>query len=208
MTSDPLEEVLELENTFYKEGYDLGVQDGSRTGRIEGRIFGLEKGFEKYALMGKLHGRSVVWSGRLSSPHQSPQINVLDYATEALPTNPASEQSQGAASVPIEDLSSLPRIPPNPRLEKHIRTLYALTEPASLSTINNEDAVSDFDDRFRRAEGKVKIIEKLVGEETTNDGMVDAGGGLEAGFTGGGNQQGPARGDGGIEDISVLQTRH
>jgi len=33
-----------------------------------------------------------------------------------------------------------------------------------LSTENTEEAVSEFDDRLKRAEGKAKIIERLVGE--------------------------------------------
>ncbi|KAL8703073.1 MAG: hypothetical protein Q9201_003735 [Fulgogasparrea decipioides] len=206
MASDPLEEVLELENTFYKEGYDLGVQDGTRTGRIEGRLFGLEKGFEKFATMGKLHGRSVIWSGRLSLPLSGFPAKGNDGNSTALPTvAPCKESQDGDGEAPKTadvsfDPSLLPQLAHNPRLEKHIRTLYALTEPASLSTDNSEDAVSDFDDRLRRAEGKVKIIEKLIGEESVNDSTPDAGSTAETDFT--------SRGDGGIEDISILQARH
>jgi hypothetical protein len=60
-------------------------------------------------------------------------------------------------------------LPPLPhkdggRLRKHISTLYALAETESLSTENNDDAVSDFDDRLRRAQGRAKVIERMVGE--------------------------------------------
>ncbi|KAL8729202.1 MAG: hypothetical protein Q9181_005087 [Wetmoreana brouardii] len=211
MASDPLEEVLQLENTFYKEGYDLGVQDGTRIGRIEGRLFGLEKGFEKYATMGKLHGRSVIWSGRLAS---APKAYDNDVHSTALPPGAPCKQSQDGdgeaqktTNVSLDPTSLLPLLPQNPRLEKHIRTLYALTEPASLSTDNSEDAVSDFDDRLRRAEGKVKIIEKLVDEEFISDSALDAGSAAEIDFTSRSSQQSPAKGDGGIEDISILQAR-
>jgi len=49
-------------------------------------------------------------------------------------------------------------------LDKHVRTLYALSELESLSTQNIEDAVSEFDDRFKRAVAKVKVIESIVDE--------------------------------------------
>ncbi|KAG7289765.1 hypothetical protein NEMBOFW57_006141 [Staphylotrichum longicolle] len=50
------------------------------------------------------------------------------------------------------------------RLGKHIRTLYALVETESLSTENTDEAVDDFDDRLRRAQGRAKVIERMGGE--------------------------------------------
>ncbi|KAL8895847.1 MAG: hypothetical protein Q9207_007985 [Kuettlingeria erythrocarpa] len=198
MAPDPLDSLFELENTFYEEGHELGVQDGGRAGRIEGRQFGLEKAFEKYVVMGRLHGRSVVWAGRLSSPSQaSSELGAEDSA------GVSKDASSQQASHPPESTAPdaiMARIPHSTRLEKHIRTLYALTEPASLSTDNTEDAVSDFDDRLRRAEGKVKIIEKAVGDASLDSNSSSASSG-NAG-------QSSSRGDGGIEDMSVLQARH
>ncbi|KAL8636816.1 MAG: hypothetical protein Q9226_009205 [Calogaya cf. arnoldii] len=158
MSSDPLDQLLELENTFYKEGYDLGIQDGSRTGRIEGRLFGLTSAFEKFSTMGNLHGRSVIWTARLSTPQlANTKSEITANNPNALATNAlATESTQSPPS------SSLPQIPHNSRLEKHIQTLCALTEPASLSTDNTEDAVSDFNDRLKRAEGKAKIVERVL----------------------------------------------
>jgi hypothetical protein len=48
--SDPFDSVLNLEDDLYTSAYALGAADGSRAGRVEGRIFGLEKGFEKFAV--------------------------------------------------------------------------------------------------------------------------------------------------------------
>jgi hypothetical protein len=59
---------------------------------------------------------------------------------------------------------TLPSLPKSQRLERHLKVLHALSESESLSTENTEEAVSDFDDRLKRAEGKAKIIERLVGE--------------------------------------------
>ncbi|THX36498.1 DUF1715-domain-containing protein [Aureobasidium pullulans] len=134
---DDFDSLFNLEEEYYTEGYNLGVADGSRAGRIEGRLFGLEKGFEKFAAMGNLAGRNAVWEARTSDQNSA--------ATEA------SEYM-------------LPKLSGGTRLQKHLQTLYALTEAETLSTENNEDSVTDFDDRLKRAEGKVKVIEKLVGE--------------------------------------------
>jgi hypothetical protein len=60
--------------------------------------------------------------------------------------------------------AQLPPLPDNPRLAKHITTMYALAETESLSTENNDEAVDDFDDRLRRAQGRFKVIERMVGE--------------------------------------------
>ena len=178
MEDDPFDGLLGLEDRFYDEGYKLGVADGTQAGHIEGRLFGLEKGFEKYMDMGKLHGRATVWASRLPRSQQSeeqrasPKRRVLEHGGKdcsSLP-NPSYDAQLGGERG-REDLDNagdtpLPVLLDNPRLEKHIQTLYALVEPDSLSTQNNEDVVSDFDDRLKRAQGKVKIIEKFIHEES------------------------------------------
>jgi hypothetical protein len=136
---DDFDSLFNLEEEYYTEGYNLGVADGSRAGRIEGRLFGLEKGFEKFAAMGSLAGRNAVWEARIPD-------------------------SNSASTAEKESEFKLPKLSAGARLQKHLQTLFALTEAETLSTENNEDSVSDFDDRLKRAEGKVKVIEKLVSE--------------------------------------------
>lgn len=160
MAEDPLEDVLNLEEQLYQQGYRDGVADGTQAGKIEGRSFGLEKGFEKFLESGRLYGKSVVWANRL------PRQKLPD------PT-PGVTRATGRGVVPRDDApaggcqtsTSLPPLPGNSKLAKNITTLHALVEPESLSTDNTDDAVNDFDDRLRRAQGKVKIIEKMVGED-------------------------------------------
>ena len=156
---DPFNNLLTLEDDFYKQGYDLGVSDGSRAGLIEGRFFGLEKGFEKYASMGKLHGRALIWTGRL--PKTPNTLVSVGQDASAVETQ-SNRESRKTEVENVPGLTKAPGLPTNTRLEKHIRTLYALTEPESLSTANDEDSVSGFDERFNRAMGKVKVIERLT----------------------------------------------
>ena len=203
--SDPFDDLLSLEDKFYKEGYDLGVSDGERAGRVEGRLFGLEKGFEKYAAMGKLHGRAIIWAGRLpeieskddvgskGGEEKGARISIDTLSTQGGQDEPASKGAYKAHSLPT-----------NPRLEGHIRTLYALTEPGSLSTENSEDSVSDFDDRLKRAQGKMKILEKLTGEVISGEISEESSVGELVALQKGNNK----KGDGGIEDVSSLHVRH
>ncbi len=215
MEADPFDGLLGLEDTFYDEGYQLGVADGSRAGRIEGRVFGLEKGFEKYAAMGRLHGRSAVWAGRLprvaSERTEGKQIDGStlghhDHAGQLeldLPEGGLEQTQTEESGLRVSPL------PENARLAKHIQTLYALVEPASLSTQNLEESVSDFDDRLKRATAKIKVIEKLVGEVGIDDDGVQSEGSPRTNGRGSNVKRAiKSDGQGNIEDISALKARH
>ncbi|KZM25111.1 uncharacterized protein EKO05_0007259 [Ascochyta rabiei] len=136
---DPFDDLLTLEDTLYTTAHDQGVADGARAGRIEGRIFGLERGFEKFAALGELHGRGSVWGSRIpSTASTSPSSSLPPLATTST------------------------------RLLSNITLLYHLTDPPTFSTANTEISVADFDDRFKRAGAKAKVIERIVGETLTS----------------------------------------
>ncbi|PPJ56251.1 hypothetical protein CBER1_06388 [Cercospora berteroae] len=139
--TDVFEDVLNLEDRYYQEGYDLGVAEGAKSGRIEGRTFGLEKGFEKFLEMGKLNGRAAVWEARL------PSLEKQDDAPRS---------SKGSVMPPLNG---------NERLRKHVERLAALSDPNGLSTKNDEDDVSVFDDRLKDAKAKATLIARIVGED-------------------------------------------
>ncbi|KAF2759430.1 DUF1715-domain-containing protein [Pseudovirgaria hyperparasitica] len=150
-SADLFEDLHSLEDSFYQEGYDAGAADGSRAGRIEGRVFGLEKGFEKFVALGRLSGQSKVWMQRLHT---------------------IGEEHSGENNVHAAN-AELPSLMENPRLRKHITTLRDLVDPDTYDTRNNEDAVADFDNRYKRAKAKVKVIEKIVGEDVRSLESVD-----------------------------------
>jgi hypothetical protein len=155
MADDPFEDVLNLEDQFYHDGYKQGQADGDKAGRIEGRSLGLEKGYQKFMESGRLHGKAIVWANRLRGLQAK--------------LRPESQQQLESSSSEEAQQQRLPPLPNNPRLEKNVTTLFALTEPDSLSTENTDEAVNDFDDRLKRAEGKAKVIEKMVGEDHKKD---------------------------------------
>jgi hypothetical protein len=185
MQSNTFDEVLGLEEQFYEDGYQQGLSDGIKAGRIEGRTFGLEKGFEKYVDSGRLYGKSLIWVNRMLHFQRLPAPTAQ--ASEAPTAKSFSAPHDSQSNVPHK----LPRLPDNARLLKHIKTLYALAESDSLSTENTEEAVSDFDDRWKRAQAKAKIVERMAGE-------------MKADLEG----QGKSSNDGSIEDVNVLKARH
>ena len=132
---DPFDDVLNLEERFYQEGYQQGVADGEKAGRVEGRSFGMQTGYEKFMESGRLASRAVVMANRLPSKS--------DKETDS-------------------KRCTLPPLSDSARLEKNIRMMYALVEPDTLSTSNTDEAVQDFDDRVKRAQGKAKVVERMT----------------------------------------------
>lgn len=60
------------------------------------------------------------------------------------------------------------------RLYRHVATLLALTDPATLPTANTESDVEAFDERLERAVARCRLIEKALGErpERLEDGQT------------------------------------
>ena len=183
--SNNFDEVLVLEESFYGDGYKQGFADGVSAGQVEGRTFGLEKGFEKYVESSRLHGKSLVWANRLSSLQAAGRVSSENTGTSPDQVTPVAP--------PAQKTSVMPSLTDNARLAKHVKVLYALAESESLSTENTEDAVSDFDDRLRRAQAKAKIIERMVGEQKG---------------TGDDAEKNSNSKNGSIEDINVPSARH
>ena len=208
MAEETFGDLSRLEDSFYSDGFKLGLIDGTEVGLIEGRVFGLEKGFEKFMEMGRLHGKAIVWASRLP-PNGQPQYTTS--GGSPLVGSPEKNQDQVSLPTPQSDSSEanissivkLPALADSNRLEKHIRTLYALSEPDSLSTRNNEDDVSEFDDRFKRAGVKAVMIGKLVNEKSLPAFVTRASSdNTETDYTK--SQTTEA----GIEDVNILHARH
>ncbi|ROV89837.1 hypothetical protein VMCG_09519 [Cytospora schulzeri] len=175
--NDAFDNLLNLEEKYYTEGYEQGIADGDRAGRIEGRAFGIEKGFEKFIEAGRLNARSIVWANRLPGHSQA-----------STPVTPVSDEKE---RLPVLSGGGA-------RLEKNIVTLHALVEPDTLSTENTDEAVNDFDDRVKRAQGKARVIERQIGE--------DAAGSSAATKEGEAAKSGRAGGAGGSQPSSSTAT--
>ncbi|GAM41273.1 nuclear pore complex protein [Talaromyces pinophilus] len=188
MDTDILDNILSLEEQFYKEGYDLGVIDGARAGYTEGSVFAVEKSFEKLLQLGRLYGRALVWNQRLISSGVNEEAETT-------------KVGEGEDSITTDMCNAMPPLHQGSRLAKNIQTLLALVDPATLVLQNTEDAVSEIEERLKGASLKVKLIQRALGETSFGDSSaVD-------GFAAG---EGKSAGDGSgsIEDISSLHVRH
>src|SRR5258708_5428980 len=122
MQSNTFDEILGLEEQFYNDGLQQGLADGIKAGQIEGRTFGLEKGFEKYVESGRLYGKSLVWANRMP-PSQDSLV-----AKDRQQTGPVSNAASNADGEKKTLYHVLPSLPQNRRLSKHMKVLHALTE--------------------------------------------------------------------------------
>ncbi|KIV95729.1 hypothetical protein PV10_03349 [Exophiala mesophila] len=171
MSADPFDQLLELEDEYYNEGYEAGVSDSRYAGMIEGRTFGIEKGFEKALELGKSHGRATLWHSRISVTRESDQSQ--DEQT------PQSSAIATEATLLREIIQTLGNIPSNARLQRHIETLLSTSDPTMVVKDNTDEAVTDFDDRLAKANAKLKVIANIAGEpvnptSTGNTGIEDA----------------------------------
>ena len=203
MGDDPFDTILHHEDSLYREAFALGQHDGAHTGLVEGRLFGLEKGFDKFLAMGRLHGRALVWASRLPP-------STADTGANGNGTN----EGNSAAAIQAADppaaatTQTLPSLRTHGRLDRHVRTLLALTDPATLAPANTDDAVAAFDDRVRRAVVKARIVAHIVGEDAgvsapvapTHDGTGSDANARDVAATAG-------DGEGNIEDLDVRHVR-
>ena len=190
-----LESLLDLEEEFYQEGYDLGAADGAQAGYTEGSVFAVEKGFEKFLELGRLYGKALVWSQRLADSQLSGKAESDGQNNGALESDHKQEELSLLDPAICKEMSSFSS---SSRLAKNIEILLELVDPASLPMVNTEEAVNDVDERMKGAAVKVKLIQRALGErEDNSDIHPDA-------------KDLPVSGDGtgSIEDISSLNIRH
>lgn len=164
MAPDMFDELLGLEDNFYKEGYEAGLADGTYAGRVEGKLFGIEKGYEKALELGKLNGRAAVWQVR--------QQNSEGTSAES------TSQALTHSSLVLEQLR-LSRLPKNTRMTKHIDALLSIVSENSLAMDNSDASVTEFDDRISRAQAKAKVIAAIANELLRSDSAPQPSTGIE-----------------------------
>lgn len=187
MTSNLLDSLLDLEEQFYKEGFDLGAAEGAEVGYTEGSVFAIEKGYEKFVEMGRLYGKALVWAQRLADSRSSE-------SSDTLPTG-----GQDPLAVDPSICTEMANLPPHSsRLTRNLYTLLELVDPATLDMTNTEEAVNDVDERLKGAAVKAKLIQRALAERDEASGAQVEGK----------DAQTLGDGTGSIEDISSLRIRH
>ncbi|EAW22968.1 Yae1 family protein [Aspergillus fischeri NRRL 181] len=192
MEKNILDSLLDLEEEFYQEGYNLGATDGAQAGYTEGSVFAVEKGFEKFVELGRLYGKALVWAQRLADSDSSRNSSQESDRTDTRKSQPYNEGD--ILLEPFVCKEMLP-LPPSSRLAKNLEILLELVDPASLPMENTEEAVTDVDERLKGATIKAKLIQRALGErEDASDIHPDVK-----------DTQVAGDGTGSIEDISSLK---
>lgn len=174
-----LDSLLDLEERFYQEGYELGAADGTEAGYTEGSVFAVEKGFEKFVEMGRLYGKALVWAQRVTKVSHNQSTSESDILDPSV----------------CREMLTLPAH--SARLTRNLQTLLELVDPASLDMSNTEEAVNDVDERLKGAAMKAKLIQRAMGErEEMSGARVDAK-----------DMSTSGDGSGSIEDISSFNVR-
>ncbi|KAI0077944.1 DUF1715-domain-containing protein [Panus rudis PR-1116 ss-1] len=79
MSDFDLEDLVNVEQTFYDEGYKDGFTHGRIHGLIEGRALGREKGFEMWEEVGFYEGFALTWHA-IYNQKQTGNDRVLHHA--------------------------------------------------------------------------------------------------------------------------------
>lgn len=82
----PLDNLSNLEQSFYNSGYEDGFAHGRIHGLIEGRALGREKGYEIWEEVGFYKGFALLWAAvtKSASPVRERQNRALRHATHLL----------------------------------------------------------------------------------------------------------------------------
>lgn len=135
--NDPFDTLFTLEDQYYRDGFVQGEADGARAGRIEGRVFGYEKAFEKFVRVGRLHGRAIVLQERVKPSTDTSRLSspIIPAASRSTEGGEASvEAATGGSTSLITSVSAAPtsRTPAKDGLGQH------KGQPQPLSTSDGE----------------------------------------------------------------------
>lgn len=113
---------------------------------VEGRIFGLEKGFEKFLEVGKLQGKCSVWEARIPSSSGTAKGSPLPTGLQIT----------------------------NPRAQKNIQALSLMLTHVPYK--NDDNAVEEVEETLKKARVKSKMVERMLGEQDgSSKGMAEDG---------------------------------
>ena len=155
MADDLLGDLLELEDGFHKEGFEAGVADSAYAGMLEGKVFGIEKGYDKALELGKLNGRALVWQRR--------QQGTAPYASDK-PSQTTSDDQPASSPTLGDALQAMDGLAKNARLVKHIESLIALSDTRNVPNDNSDESVSHVEDAISKSKAKAKMVALAAGE--------------------------------------------
>ncbi|KAI9060822.1 DUF1715-domain-containing protein [Trametes sanguinea] len=113
-----LEELVNVEQTFFEEGYKDGFAHGRIHGSIEGRALGREKGFEMWEELGFYEGFAMMWKAIVES-QATPDERTTNHIRHLLELIAQFPRENPSATGGPSDLDI-------PKLFRQIRSRYKL----------------------------------------------------------------------------------
>lgn len=86
-TNMDFDEVLNLEEQFYQEGYQEGREANLRDNYLEGKQYGLQVGFQRYALLGQIRGICEVLESRTTDAALQKNVDAVKRIIDSVPTD-------------------------------------------------------------------------------------------------------------------------
>ncbi|GBL50638.1 hypothetical protein ACI3LY_001611 [Candidozyma auris] len=87
MADITLDDVLDLENEFYKEGFTEGQEKSVRDNFLEGKAYGLQTGFQRFLVLGYIQGLVESWEQYQSKAVQGHLSQLKDIIKDIPLTN-------------------------------------------------------------------------------------------------------------------------
>lgn len=85
MSDFSLDNVLDLEEEFYTEGFKEGHEKSAKEQYIEGKIYGLQTGFQRFLVVGYLEGLVSFWRQLPNLASVTSHIDQLEKILAAIP---------------------------------------------------------------------------------------------------------------------------
>lgn len=79
-----LDGALDIEENFYAEGYKDGQEQSAREQFLEGKVFGLQTGFQRFLVVGYIQGLIKDWK-KLENPIIEAHLRQLEKLVDEVP---------------------------------------------------------------------------------------------------------------------------
>ncbi|PSK41520.1 hypothetical protein C7M61_001203 [Candidozyma pseudohaemuli] len=87
MADITLDGVLDLEEKYYEEGYTEGQEKSVKDNHLEGKAYGLQTGFQRFLVVGYIHGLIEIWSKDDSKAVQNHLKQLKELVSDIPTTN-------------------------------------------------------------------------------------------------------------------------
>lgn len=139
MTDLTLDGVLDIEENFYAEGYKDGQEQSAKEQFLEGKVFGLQTGFQRFLVIGYIQGLIEDWK-KLEDPSIASHLRQLEKFVDEIPV------TNGDKEVEIYEKAVL-------KARNKVRVVATITKTS--------DRIVGLDNLIKEVGGSLQVSENL-----------------------------------------------